>query len=150
MRILVSGSRDFKNSIVFMQAMNDILSELQYNYEAYPKSFMEIVHGGAKGTDSMADMFARSNKIKVKVFTADWNALGKPAGIIRNKEMLKYIAADELNFVIVFNLNNSKGASMVEAEAKKKYPSFVFSTEDSQKLKLATFGINSRWIKKYE
>lgn len=47
-----------------------------------------IIHGGAKGADSLADEWAKANGVPVEVFPADWETHGKAAGGIRNRQML--------------------------------------------------------------
>ncbi len=51
--------------------------------ELLPKlQFEEIVSGGCRGTDSMAQRYSVENGIPIKVFHADWNEYGKNAGPI--------------------------------------------------------------------
>lgn len=48
----------------------------------------EIISGGAKGADSMAELYAREKGIKLTIFPADWEKYGKSAGMIRNKDII--------------------------------------------------------------
>ena len=48
-----------------------------------------IIHGGAKGADTLANEFALENNIPVSVFPANWVKYGKAAGVIRNTQMLE-------------------------------------------------------------
>ena len=57
-----------------------------------------IIHGGAKGADSLAGEWAASRNIPVTIFPAQWNTFGKSAGYRRNVEM----AQTKPNFVIAF------------------------------------------------
>lgn len=50
----------------------------------------EIVSGGARGADSLAERWANENNIPVKVYPAEWEKYGRRAGIIRNR----YIISD--------------------------------------------------------
>ncbi len=47
-----------------------------------------IIHGGAKGADSIGGEWAIGAGIRAKVFLPDWS-IGKSAGIIRNQQMLE-------------------------------------------------------------
>lgn len=150
MKILVSGSRTFSNSKVFMDIMTDVIAELQYRHEI-PLYKVELIHGSAKGTDSMADMFARGNKIKLKVFPADWDAYGKSAGMKRNLEMLYYTMSDPTPFLVAFNVNNSKGTSMmIESCKKKDIPAYIFTTDGGENFKLECFKVESILKEKYK
>lgn len=48
-----------------------------------------VVHGDAKGADTMAAQAARDLGYHVRAYPADWSRLGKRAGIVRNKFMLE-------------------------------------------------------------
>jgi hypothetical protein len=47
-----------------------------------------IIHGKAKGADSIADEWAAVNWLSVEEYEADWATHGKAAGPIRNQQML--------------------------------------------------------------
>lgn len=53
----------------------------------------EVVSGGAKGVDSLGEVWAHSMGVPVKVFPADWDKHGKKAGFVRNAEMAEYADA---------------------------------------------------------
>lgn len=77
MRVLVCGGRDFeKGGIVFR-----VLNELD------PKPTV-IIHGGARGADSLAGLWAHSHDVPVEVYNAEWDKYGKSAGRRRNLNML--------------------------------------------------------------
>lgn len=76
-RVCVTGGRDFKG-----------VGELCRVLDAL-KRISVIIHGGARGADALAGMYASSNGIKELVFPADWSAEGPAAGPIRNQRMLE-------------------------------------------------------------
>lgn len=47
-----------------------------------------LVHGAARGADTLAADWAADRGVPAKAFLADWNTFGKSAGARRNKEML--------------------------------------------------------------
>lgn len=51
-----------------------------------------IVHGGAKGADTCANMLAHFRDYECKVFEADWKTNGRPAGHMRNEDMHKWVS----------------------------------------------------------
>ena len=79
MRILVCGGRDFKN----YNLLKNVLDEY------YKISNLTIIHGGAKGADSLAGDWAKDHDIYLKVFPADWKQYGKSAGPKRNQKMIE-------------------------------------------------------------
>jgi hypothetical protein len=79
MRILVCGGRDFDDYAMVCAALN----------AAHKKHFVQfIIHGAARGADSLADRWAAENGIHVRAFPANWKQDGKSAGPLRNQRML--------------------------------------------------------------
>ena len=93
MKIAVIGSREITN----------------INLEKHlPSECDEIVSGGARGVDSLAAAYAKRVGLKLTVFRPDYDAYGKSAPIIRNKDIVNY--ADT---VIAFWDGISRGTSFV-------------------------------------
>lgn len=84
--VLVCGGRDYDDELVFDHLMDYLLAGFK---KRYPNDDMVIVHGGARGADTLADLWAKSRKVPVIAVPADWETHGKAAGVIRNAEMLK-------------------------------------------------------------
>jgi hypothetical protein len=81
MRVLVCGGRDYQNKERVFQVLDLIHKKL--------KEKMIIIHGGARGADTLAGEYARERQLEELVFPADWKTHGKSAGAIRNTQMLK-------------------------------------------------------------
>lgn len=79
MRIIIAGSRTFNDYGKLKLALRDLDIPMT-----------EIVSGGAKGADALGERYAQENGIPLTRFPADWEKHGKPAGVIRNKQMAKY------------------------------------------------------------
>ena len=47
-----------------------------------------VIHGGARGADTIAGACAKERGLPVEVYVADWDTHGKAAGAIRNQRML--------------------------------------------------------------
>jgi hypothetical protein len=77
MRVLVSGSRGFKNK----QLVFNRLAQL-------PRENLVIVQGGAIGVDTFAYQWAVQNHVATQTYKPDWNKYGRAAGFKRNDEML--------------------------------------------------------------
>lgn len=82
MRVLVCGGRDFED----FEAVDYVLEYFHTKVE--PISL--IIQGGATGADSLAKDWAHMNYIPCLEHPANWPKYNKPAGMIRNKEMLKW------------------------------------------------------------
>lgn len=90
MKVLVCGGRDFEDWSLLSAEMMRLLED--HKIEA-------IIHGGARGADSMAGEFANANGIRELVFEADWEKYGRRAGPMRNQQM---IDAGKPDLVIAF------------------------------------------------
>lgn len=76
MKILVCGGRDYSDMAKVFQIL-DTLTGVSV-----------VVHGAARGADTLAGLWAASKSLKEKPYPADWNRYGKRAGPIRNLRML--------------------------------------------------------------
>ena len=77
-----------------------------------------IIHGGARGADSIAGEEALKLGFEVQVFPAEWDKYGLAAGPKRNIQMLD----QNPQLVIAFhpNLTQSRGTAHTVREARKR------------------------------
>lgn len=80
MKMLVCGGRTYSNN----RRMAEVLDELARRF-----LISKVVHGAARGADTLAGLWARANKIEEKAYPADWRKHGLSAGPIRNEAMLQ-------------------------------------------------------------
>jgi hypothetical protein len=104
-KVLVCGSRDWTDE----DAIADVLAE-------YAPDYPTIIHGAARGADSIADRVAKTYGYTVKPFAADWYGMGRRAGIIRNLRMLD----ENPDLVIAFQINGSRGTQHTIDEARRR------------------------------
>ena len=105
MVILVCGGRTYNNK----DKVNEVLSSI---HKETPISV--LIHGAAKGADTLAGYWARENGIKEKQYPALWNTHGKAAGIMRNQKML-----DDNKVDLVVAFPGGKGTADMSQRAKK-------------------------------
>lgn len=79
MRVLVCGGREFTNWLYISRALDIV-------HEARPVEM--LIHGGARGVDTLAGYWAHKRGIYRRVFPAAWIDEGPAAGPIRNRRML--------------------------------------------------------------
>ncbi len=82
MKIVIAGSRTITDLNILLKVIE--LSGYKITQQD------EIVSGGARGVDTLAEIYAKKKMIPIKIFKPDWNKYGKSAGVIRNHEMAKY------------------------------------------------------------
>lgn len=108
MRILVTGSRDWEDVNTIAHALVDaVATRPTYGPAVEP---ITVVHGAARGADSIADDLARRVGWTVEAYpvtSADWARLGRSAGHQRNQYMVN-LGAD---VCLAFILNASSGAT---------------------------------------
>ena len=110
-KVLICGSRDYTDYETFSKIAQQILKEY---------SSIEIISGGARGADALAERFAKEYSYKIQVFPADWDKHGKKAGMIRNNQMIKEIKTCDTPIVIAFWDGKSKGTKNTINLAKKE------------------------------
>jgi len=78
-RLLVTGGRDYHNKDELYNALDRIAS----------KHYIEVlIHGAARGADTLAGRWAQERGIEVIAVPANWTQYGRQAGPIRNLDML--------------------------------------------------------------
>lgn len=77
----------------------------------------KIVSGGARGVDTMAEKYAKDNKIKMEIFRPDWSKHGKKAALLRNTDIV-----ENSTHVLAFPAKSSVGTidSINKANKLKK------------------------------
>ena len=71
MKIIVCGGRTFFDKELYFHTLDYLNSK---------RTISIVVHGGAKGADSLAGVWAKQNNLQCIVYEADWDAYGKGAG----------------------------------------------------------------------
>jgi hypothetical protein len=80
-----------------------------------PEGVTEIVSGGARGIDRVAEKYATDNNIKFTVFLPDYDSYGRAAPIIRNRDIIAY--AD--NILAIWD-GDSKGTRFMINESYRQ------------------------------
>ena len=97
MKLAVVGSQTFSS----YDTLSIVLDEIRKLYE-----ITVIVSGGAKGADSLAEIYAADNNITTDIYPAEWDKYGKGAGFIRNKTIW-----DNSDLGVAFWDGKSKGTA---------------------------------------
>lgn len=95
LKVAIVGDRNFLDYEYFSKIID-------LYREKYGISF--IYSGGANGTDSLAERYAKEHQISYTVFMAEWSKYGKRAGPRRN---LKVVECCDI--MIAFLAEHSKG-----------------------------------------
>ena len=74
-KILVCGGRDFSDQHLLKATLDEL-------------NPTTVIHGAARGADTLAGEYASRNRIPCEVYPANWNRYGKRAGFLRNQQML--------------------------------------------------------------
>lgn len=123
MRVLVTGSRDWPAPGSVGEALISVASETR-------DSSLTVVHGGARGADTIAHNFCVAypcfgNGVWVveEVHRPSWSAQGKSAGMWRNRRMVD----SGIGLVLAFIKDESRGAThCLEYATKAGVPSRVW------------------------
>lgn len=96
MRVLVCGDRNWRN-----------MSVIERELKKFPPGTI-VIHGAARGADTLGGFVADKLGFKVIPFPAKWNIYGRAAGPIRNQVMIDE-GMPELVLAFHENLSESKG-----------------------------------------
>lgn len=109
MRVLICGDREWTDGK---------LIEHFLELKEYWDDELVVIHGAARGADTLAGEAATRLGYRVEEYPADWEKYGKKAGILRNLQMLD-TKPDEV-WAFHDDLAASKGTAHTVREAKKR------------------------------
>lgn len=104
-RVLVCGGRNYADS----KRVSEVLSKLHSE-----EPFEVLIHGRARGADTLARLWAKDNGVPEEGFSAEWKKYGRAAGAIRNTRMLK-----EGRPTLVVAFPGGKGTTNMVRQAEK-------------------------------
>ena len=118
LRIIVAGSREFKNYDLLRDTLMDYLDFIDDKDVVDNPSQVKFISGTAKGADTLGEQFAYTYEYEVIRFPAAWDIYGKSAGYRRNAEMAKY-ASETYGVLFAFWDGKSKGTKHMIDLAKR-------------------------------
>lgn len=117
MRLLITGSRDWTDKDTIESAM------LAATWHIDNRHAITVVHGNARGADTLAAQVAAKHGFAIEAHPADWDQHGRGAGAIRNLEMARAGA----HICLAFPLGESRGTHMMIGMAREAgIPVFIF------------------------
>lgn len=119
------GSRDAVKTIVAGSRVgitrNQVFAVLNLVWQAeHPVEVTSVVSGAARGVDTWGEEWAAALNIPVHRMPADWDAHGKAAGVLRNKQMAEI--ADAL--ILIWDGSSSGSKNMLAEMRALKKPVF--------------------------
>lgn len=109
MKVLVCGDRNWKNPEPIAHRLTQLLDETD--------EFITVIHGAARGADTLGGQIASSLGLKVVAVPAEWQRFGRSAGPIRNQAML--VMGPDLVLAFHENIEQSKGTRDMVTRARK-------------------------------
>lgn len=136
MKLLVCGSRDFKDQSIVDAVMKGVyirnLEQLMASRTNVTGPMLTVIEGAALGADELAGRWAKSmgpeRGVQLLEFPAKWEEHGKAAGPIRNAQML---VEGDPDLVLAFHerelfTDNTRGTSdMVKRAVKASVPTYA-------------------------
>lgn len=80
MKVLICGGRNYSDVLALFKQMDRIDREV--------RQISVVIHGNARGADTIAGRWAVARGKDCKFFPADWSKHGRAAGPIRNQRMI--------------------------------------------------------------
>jgi hypothetical protein len=84
-RILVCGGRNYADAAKVNATLDNIVENIQLTAS---NQSVRLIHGAARGADSLAAAWASSRGLAATAYPAKWDIHGRSAGFVRNKQML--------------------------------------------------------------
>lgn len=116
MKTVIAGSRDIHCMGHLFRAIKDSGYEIT-----------EIVSGGAKGVDTLGEMWGDLKGIPVTQFLPDWGKYGRSAGPMRNAQMAEYCDVA----IILWDGRSPGTKNMIDNMNKLNKPHHVHIVDDS-------------------
>ena len=116
LRIIISGTRTFTDQALLYSTLDSILTD--YSEDKYK---IIIISGCAKGADSIAIQYAKDHDYEIKKFPAEWDKLGKSAGVRRNLQMAQYASDIHHQGLLVAFWNGESPGTKNMIEVAKRY-----------------------------
>lgn len=109
MRILACGDREWTDRQLLSEVLDSVGAQYAWDFV--------LIHGAARGADTMAAEWAESRDIPVVSFPAQWEKYGRAAGPVRNEEMLKM----GIDLVVAFHddIRKSRGTKHMVGIARR-------------------------------
>lgn len=114
-RILVCGGRYYDNAEALICALESISDKYAEGRR------IVLIHGAARGADSIAENWAQWRGLKIMAFPAAWRKHGRAAGHIRNTQMLEEGCPD----LVVAAPGGTGTANMVTQAHKFGVPTII-------------------------
>ena len=116
MRVLITGSRQ---RIDYHFIKEKMIEHIQDEKEVV------IIHGGAKGVDSIANKIAIELGYKTEVYLPKYNSFGVRAPLIRNEQMIN----SKPDIVLAFPNSSEEGGGTwhtIRLAQKKRIRTFIY------------------------
>jgi len=97
-RLAIVGYRSFSDYNYFASCVDDYIAGNR------SLKIIEIVSGGAKGVDQLAERYADEHQIPLRIYSAEWSTYGKSAGLRRNAQIVEHAS-----HVLAFLHEKSRG-----------------------------------------
>ena len=120
MQLAIIGSRTFNDYANAKQWIDRILSEHNLPVPT------QIVSGGAKGADAIAERYAHEHGIELQVFKADWTKYGRGAGPVRNREIIRHAR----HFLALWDMQSKGTRHSIETALGQGKPVYIVNIAD--------------------
>ena len=115
--LLIAGSRGFApgerfeygGDILSSETIMDTIGKAMLKTQIKLGRKICIVHGDARGADTVGKQFGERHGYDVKAFPAKWSLYGRSAGYIRNSEMYDFLKTKEYSGALLFWDGTSRG-----------------------------------------
>jgi hypothetical protein len=117
MQVIVAGSRSISDPDIVAAAI-----------AASGFVVSEIISGTARGADQLGECWAAAHGVPVARFPAQWERFGRSAGVRRNEQMVRHVAAADGGLVAVWDGVSRGTAHVIECARQHGLAVYVHRT----------------------
>lgn len=115
-KLAIVGSRGFQDYDALSEFIDKTIKENSYE-------IIGVISGGAKGADSLGELWAKTKGYPITIYQAEWDKYGKSAGFRRNYDIIK-----NCDIVFAFWDGESKGTKHdLELAKQFRKPIFLYN-----------------------
>jgi predicted Rossmann fold nucleotide-binding protein DprA/Smf involved in DNA uptake len=123
-RLAIVGSRTITDKGAIVMGVSQAMAKAMEL--GLDPQITEIVSGGAKGVDAMAEDYAKAHGFPTRIFRADWDRHGRRAGFLRNRDIVA-----NCDMVLAIHDGESRGTQMtIDIAKRQERPTVVLYPED--------------------
>lgn len=126
MKVAIVGSRTINDE--------DLVVKFIEESHSFDPTYDKIISGGSRGVDSIAEKYAKANKIRTVIFVPNWEKYGEQAGFIRNSDIISKCE----KCIIIWDGSSELTKNDIELCEEMRKPCYIYDISKDLKYEINT------------